>query len=263
MLLGKWWVVVLGVWALAAACAPWYGDTVNHLDLERMFATPARGLWLGADELGRAIAPRVFVGAAVSAPLAALVVTVSLLGGALVGILAAWRGGALEACVVRAIDLFMAFPGLLLAIALAGVLGPGLGNVAIALCLVGWVGFARLARAQTASLKHREHVLVARALGTPPWRILAVHVVPLLTGPLLVEATFAFATTIAAEAGLSFLGLGAQPPTATWGNMLREAMQFLLIAPHMLLGPGIAVVSLVMAVQTAGERLRMRWAVPH
>ncbi|MGD9603474.1 MAG: ABC transporter permease, partial [Gammaproteobacteria bacterium] len=167
-----------------------------------------------------------------------------------------------DAAIARVMDLFMAFPGLLLAIALAGLLGPGLANVAIALAVVGWVGFARLARAQTAALKARDHVLVARALGTPTWRILGVHVLPLLAGPLVVEATFAFAATIAAEAGLSFLGLGAQPPTPTWGNMLREATHFLLIAPHMLLGPGVAIVSLVMAVQAAGERLRVRWEVP-
>lgn len=260
--LRQWWLGVLLVWGIAAACAPLYGDVANQIDLPRMFTPPSRALWFGADELGRAIVPRVLVGAGISAPLAAGVVAISLLAGGLFGVTVAWCGGTIDALAARGMDLFMAFPGLLLAIALAGILGPGLDNVAFALCLVGWVGFARLARAQTASLKQREHVLVARALGTPAWRLLWMHIVPLLAGPLLVEATFAFAATIAAEAGMSFLGLGAQPPTATWGNMLREATQFLLIAPHMLLGPGLAIVSLVMAVQAAGERLRVRWQIP-
>ncbi len=257
-----WWWVVLAAWGVAACIAPLLGDAINQISLPRMFAVPGAGLWLGADELGRAILPRVLAGAAISAPLAALVVATTLSFGTAFGIVIGWCGGTLELIAIRVLDLFQAFPGLLLAIALAGLLGPGLGNVALALCVVGWVGFARLARAQTASLKHREHVLAARALGTPNWRILLIHVVPLLAGPLLVEATFAFAATIAAEAGMSFLGLGAQPPTASWGSMLREATQFLLIAPHMLLGPGLAIISLVMAVQTAGERLREYWLVP-
>lgn len=257
-----WWLVVIGAWGLAAVFTPLLGDTLHRIDLPRMFAAPGAGLWLGADELGRAIAPRVIAGAAISAPLAALVVAASLGFGAAFGIAAGWCGGTFELLAIRCMDLFQAFPGLLLAIALAGLLGPGLSNVAFALCLVGWVGFARLARTQTASLKHREHVLVAHALGTPTLQILRIHVVPLLAGPLLVEATFAFAGAIAAEAGMSFLGLGAQPPTASWGSMLREAMQFLLIAPHMLLGPGLAIMSLVMAVQVAGERLREYWQVP-
>ncbi len=257
-----WWWVVLAAWGVVACMAPLLGDAINQISLPRMFAEPGAGLWLGADELGRAILPRVLAGAAISAPLAALVVTATLIFGASFGAVIGWCGGTLELLAIRVMELFQAFPGLLLAIALAGLLGPGLGNVALALCVVGWVGFARLARAQTASLKHREHVLAARALGTPSWRILLIHVLPLMAGPLLVEATFAFASTIAAEAGMSFLGLGAQPPTPSWGSMLREATQFLLIAPHMLLGPGLAIISLVMAVQTAGERLRDYWQAP-
>lgn len=257
-----WWLVIIGAWGLAALAAPLLGDSINRIDLPRMFAAPGSQLWLGADELGRAIAPRVIAGAAITAPLATLVVFASLGFGAAFGIAVGWCGGPLELFAIRGMDLFQAFPGLLLAIALAGLLGPGLGNVAFALCLVGWVGFARLARAQTASLKQREHVLVARALGTPSLQILRRHIVPLLAGPLSVEATFAFAGAIAAEAGMSFLGLGAQPPTASWGSMLREATQFLLIAPHMLLGPAFAIISLVMAVQVAGERLREYWQVP-
>jgi peptide/nickel transport system permease protein len=160
------------------------------------------------------------------------------------------------------VDVFQAFPGILLAIALAALLGAGLSNVIFALCAVGWVGFARLARAQTLSLKQRDHVAAARVLGVPTAQLLLRHVVPLLMGPLLVEAVFAFGGTIAAEAGMSFLGLGAQAPIPSWGNMLREAGHYLLLAPHMLLGPALAIVSLVLAVQAGGEHLRSRWQRP-
>ncbi len=261
-MLRQWYVGVLCVWLVLACIAPWCMESGNRITLENAFAPPTAGAWLGTDDLGRSILLRTVAGAAVSAPLAAGVVLVSLCVGTLLGALGAWRGGLLDACLQRIIELFQAFPGLLLAIALAGILGPGTGNVALALCLVGWVGFARLARAQVASLRSREHVLVARALGTPDRRILSNHILPLLVAPLLVEATFAFAATLAAEAGMSFLGLGAQPPTAAWGSMLREATQFLLVAPHMLLGPGLAILSLVMAMQSAGERLRLHWQLP-
>lgn len=250
-----WWVVIVG-WLVAALGSPWWGANVDQVVLTQMFAEPQPGLWLGADDLGRAIGPRVIAGAAISCPVALVVVTISLLVGAAFGVLAAWTGGTWDMLAGRIMDVFLAFPGFLLAIALAGLLGAGLNNVIFALCTVGWVGFARLARAQALSLKQREHVNAARVLGVSTPRLLLRHIVPLLMGPLLVEAVFAFAAAIAAEAGMSFLGLGAQAPTPSWGNMLREAAQYLLIAPHMLLGPALAIVSLVLAVQACGERLR-------
>ena len=263
MRLRHFWGGMVLAWCLVALAAPWLQELGNQIDLTRMFARPGRVFWLGADELGRSIALRVLAGAGVSAPLALGVVLASALFGTGLGVLAGWRGGTLDHLVLRLTEVFQAVPGMLLAIALAGVLGPGAFNVALALALTGWVGFARLARAQTASLKHRAHVEAARALGVREPGILIRHVLPLLAGPLLVEATFAFAATIAAEAGLSFLGLGAQPPIATWGGMLREATHFLLVAPHMLLGPALALLSLVLAMQVEGERLRRRWQTGH
>ncbi|MGH8596955.1 MAG: ABC transporter permease [Gammaproteobacteria bacterium] len=255
-----WWMIVLAGWLLTALVARCTTDDVNAVVLIRMFALPQPHLWLGADDLGRAIAPRVIAGAAISLPVALLVVAVSLLVGTAFGVTCAWRGGIWDRLSVHVMDIVLAFPGILLAIALAALLGAGLDNVVIALCTVGWVGFARLARAQTLSLKHRDHVQAARALGVPTVTLLIRHVIQLQLGALLVEAIFAFAGAIAAEAGLSFLGLGAQAPTPSWGNMLREAAQYLLIAPHMLLGPGVAIVSLVLAVQACGEYLRTRWS---
>ncbi len=253
-----WWMVVLVGWALAAICGEWGHGDVNRVTLSQMFAPPQPGLWFGADDLGRAIGPRVIAGAAISCPVAFVVVAISLVIGTTVGVTAAWFGGLWDMLAVRTIDVFLAFPGILLAIALAALMGAGLNNVIFALCLVGWVGFARLARAQALSLKRRDHVQAARVLGTSTPGILTQHIAPLLMGPLLVEAVFSFAATIAAEAGMSFLGLGAQAPTPSWGNMLREAAQYLLIAPHLLLGPSLAIVSLVLAVHSFGEALRRR-----
>jgi peptide/nickel transport system permease protein len=183
-------------------------------------------------------------------------VTITAIVGTGLGLLAGYLGGWLDLLLVRLIDIFLAFPGILLAIALAGVMGPGLDNLVIALSLVGWVGYARLARAQTLSLKQREHVTAAVALGSGLGVILGRHLLPLLAGPLIVEATFGVAGTVVAEAGLSFLGLGIQPPHASWGSMIRDGTGYLLMAPHMVLAPGLAILLVVLSLNLLGDRLR-------
>ncbi|HWS03457.1 MAG TPA: ABC transporter permease, partial [Gammaproteobacteria bacterium] len=174
------------------------------------------------------------------------------------GSFSAYIGGFWDRLLVHIIDLFLAFPGILLAIALAGILGPGIENVVIALTVVGWVGYARLARAQVLSLKSRDHVQAAIALGVPHGRIVRTHLLPLISAPLIVEATFGIAAVVVAEAGLSFLGLGVQPPEASWGSMIRDGTRYLLVAPHMVLVPGLAMVAVVLAVNLLGDRLRDR-----
>ena len=146
----------------------------------------------------------------------------------------------------------------LLAIALVGLLGPGIGNLVFALTLVGWVGYARLARAQVLSVKGREHVLAARALGARTPRIVLRHLLPLISAPLLVEATFGVAAVVVAESGLSFLGLGVQPPDASWGSMIRDGVRYLLVAPHLVLAPGVALFLVVLSVNLLGDGLRDR-----
>ena len=146
----------------------------------------------------------------------------------------------------------------MLALLLAGLLGPGIDNVVIALVAVGWVGFARLTRAQVLSLRRSDHVAAALALGCGHGRVLGRHVLPLLAAPLLVEAVLACAGAITAEAGLSFLGLGVQPPQASWGGLIREGARYLLVAPHYLLLPGLALVAVIYAVSVLGEQLRRR-----
>jgi peptide/nickel transport system permease protein len=135
-------------------------------------------------------------------------------------------------------------------------LGPGIDNVVIALTTVGWVGYARLSRAQVLSLKHREHVQAAEALGNSKWRIIRKHLLPLMAAPLIIEATFGIAAVVIAEAGLSFLGLGVQPPQASWGAMIRDGTRYMLVAPHMVLAPGVALFAVVLSVNLLGDRLR-------
>ncbi|MFT4560609.1 MAG: peptide/nickel transport system permease protein [Gammaproteobacteria bacterium] len=248
-------IVVIG-WLLVAVAAPILIGEGNNINLEKLFSQPSSAAWFGHDDLGRDIGPRILAGASVSCLVAVLVVSISVVVGTMIGMFLGWRGGFTDLVGVRVIDVFLAFPGILLAIALAAVLGPGIENVMIALSIVGWVGFARLARAQTLSVKHRDHVQVARALGTPVVVICRRHILPLILAPLIVEATFAIAAVIIAEAGLSFLGLGVQPPTASWGAMIREGTRYLLIAPHMAIGPGLALFSMVLAVNTLGDKLR-------
>jgi peptide/nickel transport system permease protein len=250
--------LVVVAWLVVALAAPFVIGEANGIDLERLFFAPSRGALFGFDDLGRDIGLRILLGATVSCTVSFFVVTVSVVIGTTFGIFIAWNGGLVDLIGVRVMDIFLAFPGILLAIALAAVLGPGVENILIALSIVSWVGFARLSRAQTLSIKHRDHVVVARALGTPVFTICRRHVLPLILAPIIVEATFAIAAVIIAEAGLSFLGLGVQPPTPSWGAMIKEGTRYLLIAPHMALGPGLALFSIVIAVNALGDRLRDR-----
>ncbi|MGI9334200.1 MAG: ABC transporter permease, partial [Gammaproteobacteria bacterium] len=217
---------------------------------------PSPDALFGHDELGRPVLHRLIAGARTSFLVAALVVVASSVLGTALGVVSAWCGGAVDHVCTRVIDVFLAFPGILLAIALSGVLGPGLDNVVIALTAVGWVGFARLARAQTLSIKHREHVRAAIALGSPVSRVLVRHVLPMISAPLIVEATFGVAAVIVAEAGLSFLGLGVQPPAASWGSVIREGTRYMLVAPHLVLMPSMLLLAVVLAANLLGDWLR-------
>ena len=247
---------ILLAWALSALFGGWLAGDPNHIQLPRILEGPGPSAWLGYDDLGRPVWERLVVGAQTSFIVAASVVTLTAIMGAFIGTVSGYLGGGFDHVVVRIIDIFMAFPGILLAIALAGVLGPGVNNVVIALSVVGWVGFARLARAQVLSLKHREHIQAAVALGVRRPRIVLRHLMPLMWAPLIVEGTFAVAGAVIAEAGLSFLGLGVQPPTASWGSMIRDGTRYMLMAPHMVLAPGVALMLVVLAVNLLGDRLR-------
>lgn len=253
---GRFSLALIALWGLAALVAPWLPLEPDRVDLPRILETPSREAWLGYDDLGRPVLDRLLMGARTALLVGLGVVIVAALVGTLIGAVAGYLGGWVDLIVVRVIDVFLAFPGILLAIALAGILGPGLGNVVVALSVVGWVGYARLVRAQVLSLKEREHVLAARALGAGHARILWRHLLPLALAPVIVEATFGVASAVIAEAGLSFLGLGVQPPAASWGTMIRDGVGVMLVAPHLVLAPGVAIVLVVLAVNRLGDVLR-------
>ncbi|ABA58644.1 ABC transporter, inner membrane subunit [Nitrosococcus oceani ATCC 19707] len=249
---------ILLAWAALALLGPWWGLKPNAIHLERILNPPCPESWLGFDDLGRPLWDRLVVGARTSFLVAVGVVATAGFLGTLVGTLSGYLGGWWDHGIARIMDIFLAFPGILLAIALAGILGPGIENVVFALAAVGWVGYARLARAQVLSLRHHEHIQAAIALGSGIPRIVGRHLLPLILAPLIVEATFGVAGVVVAEAGLSFLGLGVQPPAASWGSMIRDGTRYLLVAPHMVLAPGIALMLVVLAINLLGDWLRDR-----
>ncbi len=249
-------LLIILVWffvALFAGSLPLQADAIM---LEKILSAPEKQAWLGYDDLGRSIAERLVLGARTSFLVAIFVVSISFVLGTTLGVMAAWFGGWWDKVTVFVIDIFIAFPGILLAIALSGLPGPGIMNAVVALSVVGWAGFARLARAQTLTIKHREHVLAARALGTSTTHIVVYHILPLIVAPLVVETTFAVAGTVIAEAGMSFLGLGVQAPDPSWGSMIRDGTRFMPVAPHMVLAPGIAILPVVLSINLPGDTLR-------
>src|SRR5262245_45272835 len=217
---------------------------------------PGPGHPLGQDALGRDVFARVLHGGRISLAVGAATLVCSLAIGVLLGAIAGYRGGWVDEALARTIDVLLAFPGLLLAIALAAVLGPSLRNVVLALSLLGWTGYARPVRAAVGALRRREFVQAAEALGARPRRIVVRHLLPLAAPALLVQATFGMAAAIVAEASLSFLGLGAPPPLPSWGAMIDEGRGFLLVAPHLTLVPGVALAVTVLALQLLGDGLR-------
>ncbi|HXJ36324.1 MAG TPA: ABC transporter permease [Candidatus Eisenbacteria bacterium] len=248
---------VLAVLVIVALAAPLVapGDPYRS-DLPGRLATPSAAHVFGCDGLGRDLFARIAYGARVSLGVATVVIAISLAVGVAVGAGAALAGGWVDTLLARAIDIVLAFPGLLLAIALAAVRGPGVANVVIALAALGWPGYARLARAEITGLRTREFAQAARALGARPARVLVRHLLPAALPTLLVQATFGFSGVIIAESSLSFLGLGVPPPLPSWGAMLDEGRQFLLVAPHLVIFPGAVLALTVLALQLVGDGLR-------
>ena len=244
---------------LSAMLAPWLLPwDPSTQDLPQRLQGPTWEHWFGLDELGRDILARVLLGARVSLIVGLVVVGVSSIVGMAVGAISGYYGGHVDQIIGRLMDVLMAFPGMLLAIALVAVLGPSLVNVVLALALIGWVGYARLVRGQVLRAREFEYVTAARALGAGTLRILARHVLPTALPPLLVQATLGMAGAILSEAALSFLGLGVQPPTPSWGTMLSYGRQHLLDAPHLTVFPGIAIAVLVLGFNFLGDGLRDR-----
>ncbi len=216
---------------------------------------------LGQDRLGRDILSRIIYGSRVSLQVGIMAVGISLIIGLIIGSASGYFGGFIDNLFMRIADILLAFPGILLAIGITAVLGPSLTNVILALSIISWVGYARLIRGQILSAREYEYVSAARAIGAGDFRIITKHILPNIIAPVLVQASFGMAGAITAEAGLSFLGLGTQPPTPSWGSMLNEGRNYLLVAPHLTIFPGIAIMIVVIAFNFLGDSLRDMWDV--
>ena len=226
--------------------------------LGRRLEGPSLAHPFGLDELGRDILARIMAGARISLLVGLSVVGVSSTLGMFFGSVAGYFGGRVDDVISRVMDVLMAFPGILLAIALVAVLGPSLANVILALSVIGWVGYARLVRGQALRAREFEFVQAARALGASPARIVVRHVLPTALPTVVVQGTLGMAGAIIAEAALSFLGLGVQPPTPSWGTMLDAGRSHLFDAPHLTIFPGLAIATLVLAFNFLGDGLRDR-----
>ena len=252
-LLGTFLAVILVVLALAA---PLLAGNPLQQNLSERLEPPSATHLLGTDQLGRDVWSRVLYGARISLSLGALVVTLSLLVGAAVGLAAGLLGGFWDDVLMRVTDIFLAFPALILAMAISAALGPSLTNVMIAVAAVSWPGYARLLRAQVLAVKNTEFVDAARALGASGGRVALRHLLPNSLTPLLVQASFDIGSAILTAAGLSFIGFGAQPPTPEWGAMVSETRNFINEAPWASSAPAIAILLTVLAFNLLGDGLR-------
>src|SRR5579862_774835 len=250
-------LIVITAFIAFAVLAPWilpYDPIATSWALVRK--PPSALHWFGTDDLGRDVLSRVVFGARASLVAGAISVGIALSIGVPFGLLAGYRGGFIDALISRITDAMLACPFLILAIALAAFLGPSLRNAMIAIGISTTPVFIRLTRGQTLSVKVEDYVEAARAIGNPPWRIALFHILPNILPALLVQATLSIAAAIIAEAALSFLGLGQQPPSPSWGSMLNSAQRFLTNAPWMALWPGLAIFLVVLSFNLVGDGLR-------
>jgi peptide/nickel transport system permease protein len=239
-----------------AILAPWLSpyDPADQ-DTGRRLEPPSSEHLLGLDNLGRDILSRLLYGARVSLHVGLSVVLISSLVGVSLGAISGYFGGWADTIIMRISDMLLAFPGILLAIALVAVLGPNLNNVILALSIIGWVGYARLVRGQVLKVKEMDFITAAEALGARSPRVILRHVLPNVINPVIVMATLGLAGAILAEASLSFLGLGVQPPTPSWGAMLNEGRQYIGFADHLAITSGLAIMLAVMGLNFLGDGL--------
>ncbi|HYK22631.1 MAG TPA: ABC transporter permease [Pyrinomonadaceae bacterium] len=253
-------VVIVTVLVIVALFAPWIATyDVGATDLTMRYLPPSSVHWFGTDSTGRDIFSRVVFGARISLQVGIVVVAVSAVIGTILGAVAGYYGGWVDRLVSGYVfNVFLAFPGLLLAIAMVAFLGAGLNKLILALCIIGWVGYARLIRGQVLKVREYDFVQAARALGASDLRILLVHILPNAIQPLIVQASLGMAGAVLSEASLSFLGLGVPPPAPSWGVMIEEArdLSTLQAAPHALIFPGVAIALTVLAFNFIGDGLR-------
>lgn len=251
-------IVLVTVFTLSALFAPWLApQNPAHIDLPARLSAPSVSHWCGTDELGRDILSRLIYGSRISMLVGTCVVAASLTLGLIIGSIAGYYGGVIDRFVnVLLMNAFLSFPGILLAIAFVAFRGPGIFNLILALSLGGWVGYARLVRAQVLAVREREFVEAAKALGATDLRVIVRHILPNIIQPIVVQAAIGMAGAILAEATMSFLGLGVPPPTASWGAMLNDGRAHLFDAPHLVIFPALAVMFAVLSFNFIGDALR-------
>jgi peptide/nickel transport system permease protein len=252
--------VIVVLLIFVAIFAPWIAtQDISATDLSNRYLAPSAAHWFGTDSTGRDVFARVIYGARISLRVGITVVVISAIVGTVLGALSGYYGGWIDRIMSGYVfNVFLAFPGLLLAIALVAFLGAGLNKLIFALCIIGWVGYARLIRGQVLKVREYDFVQAARALGASDLRILFLHILPNAVQPLIVQASLGMAGAVLAEASLSFLGLGVPPPAPSWGVMIEEArdLSTLQSAPHALIFPGIAIALTVLAFNFIGDGLR-------
>jgi len=252
---GVMMVIVFVAFAVFAPLLAPYDPAEIHLPARLM--SPSTAHWFGTDELGRDILSRIIYGARISMLVGISVVAASLALGLIFGSIAGYYGGTVDRFFnIVVMNAFLSFPGILLAIAFVAFLGPGVLNLILALSIGGWVGYARLVRAQVLATKEREYVEAARALGASDLRVLTRHILPNMIQPVIVQGAIGMAGAVLAEATMSFLGLGVPPPTASWGSMLNDGRAHLFDAPHLVLFPAAAVMLAVLSFNFIGDALR-------
>lgn len=255
--LGLVGAVLIFLFVVVATAAPWVApyDPLG-LDLLVPFEPPSRAHLLGTDNFGRDTFSRLVYGSRISLLVGIVVVGIASVLGTLLGLVAGFYGGPLDGLVMRAVEVFYAFPFLVLVIAVIAVFGPSIFNVMWTLGLVSWPVYARLVRAQVLTLRETEYVEAARAAGVGPGRIMLRHILPNALTPIIVTATFGIPEAILASAALGFLGLGVQPPTPEWGAMVSEAVNFIRLEPSLIVWPGVAIMLVVMSFNFVGDALR-------
>ncbi len=249
--------LIVAVIGLAIMIVPGWSDLYVEQRLRQTLVWPLQdGFILGTDNHGRSMAWRIAAGTAVSLFIGVAVTVVSMFLGMVLGAIAGYTGGIVDRVISGLIDVVWGFPVILVAVIFVGMLDPGLTAVILAVSVVNWAGFARIVRAQVISLKERAFVEAARALGVPGWKIILRHLVPNMLGTALVMGSYYIAVTVIAEAGLSFLGLGAQPPMPSLGQMIADGRNFLYVNPWAAILPGLAIALIVLGLNTLGDGLR-------
>jgi len=231
------------------------------MEVDEILVVPNLTYWFGRDDFGRDIYLRLIDGFINSFQIILSVTLITSISGILIGVLSGYLGGRLDQVIKFVTTLFMSFPGILLAIAFAAILSPGKLNLIIALSIGGWVGYARLARAQTLLVKEQDFVKASQTMGSSKSRTIFRHILPALSTPMIVETTYAIAGLIIAEASLSFLGLGLQAPEASLGGMMRDSVRYLLVSPHYAIIVGASIMSMVFAINFFGDFLHKFWGI--